>query len=350
MQSKNKIVLYKITSIFIGCLIALIICEIVLRIYTPFQSRIKGHEIKLITNHHRQLKLEVSNSTVDSFVTHSTNSLGFRGDEKPKEIENRFVVFTVGGSTTECSLLDDEKTWSAILAKDLLECKSDVWLNNAGIDGCSTYGHLILLREHLIKHKPDMILFLVGANDLLKGHYGLKDSFLKYGPRYKKRSLMAKSELFSLALNLYRHSYARRAQVNHSFNQKEIKEQSDQTLLNRVQRHVDNQTPYTQRLDSIISICRKNDILPVFMTQPIFIRSKHDLCYEIYIYNQTLINVSNDHNIPVIDLASKLAPDPSYYYDNMHYTNEGAQAVADIVKNALCDSVFISMRQHINSH
>ena len=43
-----------------------------------------------------------------------------------------------------------------------------VWLNNAGLDGHSTFGHEILLRSHIIKLKPDMIIFLTGINDFLK--------------------------------------------------------------------------------------------------------------------------------------------------------------------------------------
>jgi lysophospholipase L1-like esterase len=340
MKSSFKIILFKSASVLIGCLVAIVICELLLRIYNPLPARIRGNEIRIIANYERIIKLEVSNHDLDSFIHYSTNSIGFRGAERPELDDEYYEIFTVGGSTTECALLDDEKTWSAILARTLPQCKSKLWINNAGIGGCSTYGHLMLLDEHVLAMKPDMILFLVGANDLLKGHYNIKDEFLQTGLRYKKMKLMAKSELFSLLLNLYRSQFATRARVNHNFNQQPIKELSDETLKARLQLHKNNQDAYANRLKMIITLCQQNNILPVLITQPIYIRSKYDICHEIDIYNVTTLQTAKESSIPSIDLADQLENKPEYYYDNMHFTNQGAEAVARLLHAHLCDSIF----------
>ncbi len=79
-----------------------------------------------------------------------------------------------------------------------------VWVNNAGIDGCSTFGHDLLLTEHLIPLKPDMILYLIGINDLYQGLYNTQDTFLQTSREYRLRDWASKSEVFALGLTLYR--------------------------------------------------------------------------------------------------------------------------------------------------
>ena len=46
-----------------------------------------------------------------------------------------------------------------------------IWLNNAGLDGHSTFGHIILFKDYIVKLKPKIILFLVGANDVGRNEY-----------------------------------------------------------------------------------------------------------------------------------------------------------------------------------
>src|ERR671929_63597 len=41
-----------------------------------------------------------------------------------------------------------------------------VWVNNAGLDGHSTFGHLLLTRQALVPLHPKAILYLVGLNDM----------------------------------------------------------------------------------------------------------------------------------------------------------------------------------------
>jgi len=42
----------------------------------------------------------------------------------------------------------------------------DIWINNAGLDGHSTAGHLVLMREYIALMKPDVVIFLIGLNDV----------------------------------------------------------------------------------------------------------------------------------------------------------------------------------------
>ena len=40
----------------------------------------------------------------------------------------------------------DSKTWTDVLSKNLDSAFDNLWMNNAGIDGHSTFGHIILIR------------------------------------------------------------------------------------------------------------------------------------------------------------------------------------------------------------
>jgi hypothetical protein len=128
----------KAAAIFVGLLFAFILCEVILRIYNPFQSRVRGNEIILKSNYRQTIEMNPTVAGLDSKIKYSTNSLGFRGPELPKDAEKSIKIITVGGSTTECSLISDDSTWSARLYRKLHGDNPAVWLNNAGIDGCST--------------------------------------------------------------------------------------------------------------------------------------------------------------------------------------------------------------------
>lgn len=216
MKNRFKDLIIKILTILLSLVLGLFIGEIVLRIYNPLQTRVKGDNIKLLANYNRKVVLDADQAAgLDSSFNYSTNPIGFRGPDLIETTNDSFKIFTVGGSTTECSLLDDKKTWPNVLATLLSENNYDTWVNNAGIDGCSTYGHDVLLSEHLIHYKPDMILFLVGVNDLYQSVYPTKDAFLKSSREYRLRHLAMKSELFSFLHNLYRQYSEKRLQIGH---------------------------------------------------------------------------------------------------------------------------------------
>jgi len=59
-------------------------------------------------------------------------------------------------------------------------------------------------------------------------------------------------------------------------------------------------------------------------------------------YNQAIMEVSAKYGVPVIDVASVLSQNPGrYFYDGMHYTPEGSEAVAQ--------TVFNNVSQYLNS-
>src|SRR5689334_23246742 len=125
---------------------AFALLEICLRIYNPLPFRVRGDRI--ILPYRQSYTFHTTGTTkLDPVIHHTKNSLGFRGPEPPRDRKTRLTVLTIGGSTTECLFLSDGKTWTDQFARRLAALRSDSWVNNAGLDGQSTFGHLILVRD-----------------------------------------------------------------------------------------------------------------------------------------------------------------------------------------------------------
>ena len=81
---------------------------------------------------------------------HTKNSLGFRGAPPPRDFPDYLTIITIGGSTTECFYLSDGRTWPDLLGQNLSREFNRVWVNNAGLDGATTYRHLILMEDYVV--------------------------------------------------------------------------------------------------------------------------------------------------------------------------------------------------------
>jgi len=152
-------------AVCFGIFLGLLLCEIILRIYNPFPFALKRGKLVLPSN----IKTEYNNKWInklDPVIYFSKNSLGFRGPEPNGDIAKLHSIIVVGGSTTECRFLSDSLTWPAQLATILSDSIPNLWLNNAGLDGHSTFGHLLLTKDYLAKLKPQFVIFLTGINDV----------------------------------------------------------------------------------------------------------------------------------------------------------------------------------------
>ena len=141
-----------------GLAIALLAAEAVLRVFNPLHMRLQGDRILLPRNERRILKNTVS-SRLPPEIVYSRNSLGLRGPESPRDFGSALTVIAVGGSTTESRYQSDGKTWPDLVAGILAPHFRDLWVNNAGLDGHSTYGHLLLLDQYLLSLHPSVLAF-----------------------------------------------------------------------------------------------------------------------------------------------------------------------------------------------
>jgi lysophospholipase L1-like esterase len=340
-----------------GVILALIVLEIALRLFPPFEMRFKPDRIVLPVNKRYifdnagKFPTKLPKATV-----HTKNSLGFRGATLPPNFGDYLTILTIGGSTTECFYLSDGKTWPDLLGAGLARDFPRVWLNNAGMDGATTHRHLILLEDYVAQLKPKMVLFLVGINDVGMGRI---DDKPHRGLGGRLKSLTHKSEVYALGLNLYRYFVARSRGLHHQ--ELDLKGQgafevSEAVQRETLRRHREEYLPYYRaRLEKLVRISRGHGIGPVFITQPTLYGPGTDpatgvdlgkvrlgenlngaLMYAVVeLYNETLRQVGAKDGVPVIDLARDMPRNSTYYYDYLHYTEAGAVRVAEIIHRDL---------------
>jgi lysophospholipase L1-like esterase len=350
----------------LGIVVALLLLEVLLRLYNPFQARIKGNRIVLETNKTYHIKNDIIRS-LDPEVTVTRNALGFRGANPPADFRDQLTIVTIGGSTTQCFFLNEDQTWTARLGQRLEKSFRPVWINNAGLDGHSTHGHLVLLEDYIVPLRPKVALFLVGVNDIASASLSDFDAEnIRSGIRFGSfkafvKSASAYSEVAALGLNLYRSLTAYRAGLTH--HQVDLQKQGYLDVSEASEKEYiatyggQYLKDYEARLRRIIDLCRRAGIEPVFVTQPMLTgfgtddvtgvdlaRVKANGPYQtgkmywdlLEVYNDSTRHVGREEGILVIDLARQLPKTSRYFYDFIHYTPQGAQAIADILYQSLC--------------
>lgn len=350
--------------VLLSLVLALSLVEICLRIYNPLGFSIKGYQIILPYNKNEVI-YHSSASKLDRTVYLHRNSLGFRGDEPPPDLDRRLSIVAVGGSTTICFELADDKTWVHVLGEKLKDNFPQLWINNAGLAGHSTFGHIILLENFVVKLRPKVVIFLVGVNDTgLLEHANDVDTSLKKGLRWDSfrslerfaGALADYSEVAAAVLNLKRYYFPK---VTWAPPQREVDLKNEPTVeMSRKQTAslerdflAKYPQPYAMRLKKLIRICRENQILPVLMTQPALyghgvddltgvdlaqIRIMDGINSGFYwnileALNNVTRKVAQEEQVLLIDLAREVPKSSKYYYDLVHYDNVGAEKVGTII-------------------
>jgi len=356
--------------VFMGCLLALAVTEIMLRVYNPFQFRVKADNIKLPVYHHYRFEL-TNVKQLDKIVSHTKNSLGFRGEEPPKNFEQHLTIITVGGSATESFIINDGKTWPALLGEKAKESFKHAWLNNAGMDGHSTYGHTILMENYIRKIKPKVVLFSVGYNDQISKDDRRMDQQLTNDLTLNLDSIKGflrtsgnYSEVFTLALNLYR--YIKKIPFPYTdglekdlkkIKTLEIGENNELKIIDKKLKEFKEkyENGYSSRLKNLIKVSRENNMQPVLLTSPVLYGDAIDDITKVNLgtikvangengniawknlefFNDVTRAVGSDRNVLVIDLANEMPKSSRYFYDFTHFNNEGSEKISEIVYNKL---------------
>jgi len=370
---KKGTTLYKIRKKFLYGLYlffaVFLLLEIALRIYNPFHLRLKGDKIVLPVNR-QEIISNTINPKLDARILNTRNSLGFRGPEPPAD-SSYLSIITVGGSTTECHFLNDDKTWPHLLGRSIADSFNRTWLNNAGLDGHSSFGHQVLLNDYLIKLKPKVILFLTGINDIENDQPTFHDKLNMRGayPDFK-HYLFENSEVLNLALNIVRGWRAQR--FNNTTDRMLVlsPEKNERIPMATMAQQMDAQQPYLanfrKREMQLIDTCCKHGILPVFITQAdqfgfgtdsltqanleLFSMSPGKNGLQewtiLEMYNEVTRQLCKDMGVDCIDLAARMPKNSLYFYDNVHFTNAGAAKTAGIVS----EGIIPVLRRHFPGH
>ncbi len=271
MRNSIKLLL----SALLGTVLALALGEGVARWMVPPASRAILEPGRVVS-----VKLDPHTEGLPRQVRWHANSLGLRGPELPAD-SSVMRILCVGGSTTECTLLNDGQTWPDQLAARLTQLGHNVWVGNAGRDGLSTYGQLELLPGLLQQVQPDVVILLNGPNDMGRSAPNRHDLDLGLPPELHPsplgklaRTLAQHSALVRgvvLALRSLRQSdsYARAHRLRFDPTVRSVHPVNAKAILDSLRAHKPFVDGYVQRMDSLRAMIRAAGAVPVTLTHPV---------------------------------------------------------------------------------
>lgn len=303
-----------------------------------------------------------------------TNSLGLRSDEVP--VDAKQIIYALGGSTAIELYLDQDETWSHLIQARLNEVSRypQVWVGNMAKSSLGTL-HNLMYFDHLLPHLPkaDLFINLVGVNDL---QLALKSSYLR-DMTYEQHMSWAFSHQPS-------HNPWERSSLWRLY--KQVKEWREKSKTGLIQTHkadgfiawkrcrqtappekivdtlpdlTEALLTYRNNLNTLIDRAKTYGAPMIFMTQPTLWKEKltteefsrlmagglgpnNEWCIQqsyyspkalalgMEMFNQTLLTICHERGAFCIDLAKAVPKDARYFYDDMHFSEEGARKVAEV--------------------
>ncbi len=269
-------------------------------------------------------------------------------------------VVAIGGSTTEDIMLDDRATWTHRLQQALASDWPGVHVINTGLSGLRAANHVATLQV-VAPLKPDLVLILLGGNDWnrhIRLHH--EPGFDAWKPLPFRVTALPRV-LDSLVI-----SPLRRSSGGTSWADTSRKIDGPQDFAPGRSRHSDRQPrhsflpqavapAYAAEVQSLGVLCREERLRCLFLTQPhaygpppppadleaLFWMTPPYASYGLdlpsmvhiaQLYRQHLKDFAAREGHGLCDLAAGMPPQRELYYDDMHFTDLGAQRVADLVR------------------
>jgi lysophospholipase L1-like esterase len=302
------------------------------------------------------------------------NSLGIRSEEFIEGAKNKILI--LGGSTGLDQLLDQNKAWTSLLQQKLVSSVGPTWVGNLSRSS-RTSRHNIDYFEHIIPYMPkaELILVLVGANDF---QFFLKSSFGKYTEEQEIdfNFSVRPDNNFASNFGIYRFYrkmidwYSRR---KYSFisDTSGIKAWRDcrqsvaeKDMINKLPDLNYGLDEFRRNLNELADRASSYGATIVFITQPTLwkenvgtvernmllaggVGSNNEWCKQkqyytlaalakgIGFFNEITREVCHKRNLTCIDLDRQLSPEYKYFYDDMHFSEAGADKVAEILEGRL---------------
>jgi lysophospholipase L1-like esterase len=310
-------------------------------------------------------------------ATFSTNSRGIRGPELSPD--DRLRILCIGGSTTECLYLDDTKTWPHLLSRKLGEDRDGVWVGNLGRGGTTARDHALVLETLPEAREVDWWIVLCGANDMGQmtgGEYERwQERAWERNFGYRRPTLLGlPARPFHRNLFTWRilESLRKRAKVALRGDDWTVYQDVKAKWVRELQSEragapvVDELlvTPamldeYERSLTRIVAASRALGTNLVFVTQPalwdpelppdqaryaLFGRrddgsytSLGSLARGIALYNERMQEVARREGVASIDLARHVPRSTEAFYDDLHFNENGAEIVAELLARELAE-------------
>lgn len=268
-------------------------------------------------------------------------------------------IFAIGGSTTADIPLDDQSTWTHRLQAQLLPLEAELRVVNTGVAGLRAANHLATMRD-VAELEPSLVLILVGANDWNKH---IKDQFEsrrgKWHPPVLRYTILGVA-VDNLILSPLRRKVTGRSWADMTLvvdNPTALTQDGAKRGLQRANKQVFRPTEvapgYAADLKRIGALCQEAKLMCMFMTQPHVYRpglapdlqdllwmtppyadytlDMESMSHIASLYNSHLKNFARNSGHGFCDVASQISAEHRYFYDDIHFTDDGAQRVSELV-------------------
>jgi lysophospholipase L1-like esterase len=368
-------------AIVIGCLVGLVLAELALRLAWSggdnYYVWLPGLEAELHPS------ADLVRQGASSTVRYRVNSEGVRAAEWSADRAGEYRILAVGGSTTECILLDQDKAWPALL-QGLLHETADgrkVWVGNLGRAGDNTRDHVAFMKYALDQYDVDAIVLLIGVNDM-----GLRlNQGDAYDPDFIEEDANVEGWIHSsfdlVPLSIPRTDLLHRTAIYqyvrlmlHIFRRSNRVERDDKgkwlahARERRQRAHFLDTLPsldsalgeYQRNIKTIVDEARRRSIKVTFITQPTIWKANmspeeerliwwglgpgEDILTDkfdepnIYtpgaleramaLYNERLVKTCDALGVDCVDLAARIPKSTAMFFDDAHFTEAGSLRLA----------------------
>jgi hypothetical protein len=282
-------------------------------------------------------------------VLYRRDKYGLRGSQ---ETMSAIELATVGGSTTDQHYITEGQTW-----QDVLRTLTGVRVANAGVDGMTSFGHLVAVSEWLHEipnFSPKNYLHFIGVNDAALIQEAQQHDFDRSGRSNPwLLSLSKRSAIVGAVEKLWSRSTGPRAvahgaitpQRNVSFVKADIDQDTIEPFIESV---------YKPNLRKLIQLHRRRNERVIFVSQiahPSLIQWKNGETYVAadsgdlrkFAVALSMINIATERTCGegadlcrFYDLATKVRFEARDFYDLVHTTPSGAQKIGAFLAEQVC--------------
>ena len=280
------------------------------------------------------------------------NSRGFRGPEIPVPKPARCIRFAfLGGSTTYCAEVSgDNKTWPHLVTERMKKHwpRAEFDYINAGVPGYTTAEMLTMLKTRVAPLQPDVVVCYEATNDLSGDTRKLAEERNLRSPTGKGEGLSTLAS-YSMLITLAEFNLKALARQRNALSGDHLR--FDPRELSR---------PFQARLEALVREAQKQNLLVALVTFAPKLRrwqSPQDrvhsavtsVFYMPYMsidglldgfdeYNRAIRQTARDTGVILIDAANSIPADDAHYNDSVHFTDAGAEAMADRVAAELVNA------------
>jgi lysophospholipase L1-like esterase len=324
-----------------------------------------------------QNTMDISDSLVQKGYKFRVDENGFIMPSKIHDKPQLTLVF-LGGSTTECSYVDEENRFPYLVGR-LLEKKTGLRTDsyNAGKAGNTSLHSLDVLLNKIIPVKPDVAIMMHNVNDLavliFEKTYWTKNPYrsplVEIKPSFKTAMKNIEESfhvirdltiphLTKQLKNLYSYTIGKSSQTDEFKQARGRKIKVDKDVL---------AGEFSMNLQTFIDISRARKITPALMTMANRVKDHPDpfilalarntvesgsgMNYQEFkvlfdLFNQTIREVAAANGVLVIDLDRKVPKEKELMYDLVHLNDDGSKYVSDIIAAELYPALNSLMMQH----